>query len=46
MKIQLTLSADEGKVLVNGNQRLHMVHIYDSVDYSQWHEEDEEAENK
>ena len=40
MKIRVTLIADIGKMLTNGEEVTHMVCIYDKTDISQWSEID------
>lgn len=44
MKLRVTLIADIGKMLTNGETVTHMVCLYDTTDISEWSEIDAPSE--
>ena len=44
MKLRVTLIADIGKMLTNGETVTHMVCLYDTMDISEWSEIDAPTE--
>ena len=46
MKIRVTLIADIGKMLTDGEKITHMVNIFDSTDISAWNEIDAPEEEE